>query len=101
MAEGGNSGDKPKGMVWSQNTPQVEFPQTGSSVHIPGPVLELQPSKAQNIQPMLNRNVEQSPKTKTIDQPAHPPGQQVGSKLTYAQVCRMPPRRRAPIPRIS
>ncbi|XP_029685517.1 uncharacterized protein isoform X2 [Takifugu rubripes] len=46
MAEGGNSGDKTKGMVWSKGTPQAESPQTGRGVDIPGPVLELQPSKA-------------------------------------------------------
>ncbi|TWW62966.1 hypothetical protein D4764_04G0016130 [Takifugu flavidus] len=47
---------------------------------------------------MLNRGLEQSSKTKADDQPAHPPGQQVGSKLTYAQVLMMPPRKRAPFP---
>ncbi|TWW53561.1 hypothetical protein D4764_0116080 [Takifugu flavidus] len=33
-------------MVWVQGTPQAQFPQTGSDVDIPGPVSELQPSKA-------------------------------------------------------
>ncbi|XP_029685507.1 uncharacterized protein [Takifugu rubripes] len=46
MAEGGNSGDETKGMVWSKGTPQAEFPQMGRGVDIPGPVSELQPSKA-------------------------------------------------------
>ncbi|TWW62861.1 hypothetical protein D4764_04G0015080 [Takifugu flavidus] len=71
-------------------------PQRGGGVDTPGPVSELQPSKAQNCGPMLNRGLEQSSKTKADHQPAHPPGQQVGSKLTYAQVLMMPPRKRAP-----
>ncbi|XP_029698718.1 ras-associated and pleckstrin homology domains-containing protein 1-like isoform X2 [Takifugu rubripes] len=96
MAEGGDSGDKPKATVWSQRTPQAEFPQKGSRGDFPGPVLEPRPPK--NIQPMLNRSAEKSSTTKADDQPAHPPAQQVGSKLTYAQVLRMPPRKRAPPP---
>ncbi|TWW62588.1 hypothetical protein D4764_04G0012350, partial [Takifugu flavidus] len=100
MAEGGNSGDKPKATLWSQGTPQAGFPQRGGG-DTPGPVLELQPSKAQNSGPMLNRGLEQSSKTKADHQPAHPPGQQVGSKLTYAQVLMMPPRKRAPPPDLS
>ncbi|TWW62520.1 hypothetical protein D4764_04G0011670 [Takifugu flavidus] len=102
MAEGGNSGDKPKATVWSQGTPQAGFPQRGGGVDIPGPVLEPRPSKnIQNIQPMLNRGLEQRSKTKADHQPAHSPGQQVGSKLTYAQVLMMPPRKRAPPPDLS
>ncbi|XP_029682525.1 uncharacterized protein [Takifugu rubripes] len=101
MAEGGNSGVKTKGMVWSQGTPQAGFPQRGGRVDTPGPVSEPQPSKAQNCRPMLNRGLEQRSKTKADDQPAHPPGQQVGSKLTYAQVLMMPPRKRAPPPDLS
>ncbi|XP_029682689.1 WW domain-binding protein 11-like isoform X1 [Takifugu rubripes] len=101
MAEGGNSGVKTKATVWSQGTPQAEFPQRGGRVDTPGPVSELQPSKAQNCRPMLNRGLEQRSKTKADDQPAHPPGQQVGSKLTYAQVLMMPPRKRAPPPDLS
>ncbi|TWW70665.1 hypothetical protein D4764_17G0001480 [Takifugu flavidus] len=89
MAEGGDSGDKPKATVWSQRTPQAEFPQKVSRGEFPGPVLEPRPSK--NIQPMLNRSAEKSSTTKADDQPAHLPAQQVGSKLTYAQVLRMPP----------
>ncbi|TWW53591.1 hypothetical protein D4764_0131930 [Takifugu flavidus] len=76
-------------------------PPEGGRVDTPGPVSELQPSKAQNCGPMLNRGLEQSSKTKADDQPAHPPGQQVGSKLTYAQVLMMPPRKRAPPPDLS
>ncbi|TWW54285.1 hypothetical protein D4764_0294130 [Takifugu flavidus] len=101
MAEGGDSGDKPKATVWSQGTPQAGFPQRGGGVDTPGPVSEPQPSKAQNCGPMLNRGLEQRSKTKADHQPAHPPGQQVGSKLTYAQVLMMPPRKRAPPPDLS
>ncbi|TWW62864.1 hypothetical protein D4764_04G0015110 [Takifugu flavidus] len=50
---------------------------------------------------MLNQGLEQRSKTKADHQPAHPPGQQVGSKLTYAQVLMMPPRKRAPPPDLS
>lgn len=46
MAEEGNSGDEMKVLVWSQGIPQAEIPQTGRGVDIPGPVSELQPSKA-------------------------------------------------------
>ncbi|TWW62884.1 hypothetical protein D4764_04G0015310 [Takifugu flavidus] len=101
MAEGGNSGVKTKATVWSQGTPQAGFPQRGGRVDTPGPVSEPQPSKAQNCGPMLNRGLEQSSKTKADHQPAHPPGQQVGAKLTYAQVLMMPPRKRAPPPDLS
>ncbi|TWW70666.1 hypothetical protein D4764_17G0001490 [Takifugu flavidus] len=62
MAEGGDSGDKPKATVWSQRTPQAEFPQKGSRGEFPGPVLEPRPSK--NIQPMLNRSAEKSSTTR-------------------------------------
>ncbi|TWW62528.1 hypothetical protein D4764_04G0011750 [Takifugu flavidus] len=96
MAEGGDSGDKPKATVCGKGTAQAGLPQRGGGVDTPGPVSELQPSKAQNCQPMLNRGLEQRSKTKADHQPAHPPGQQVGSKLTYAQVLMMPPRKRAP-----
>ncbi|TWW62572.1 hypothetical protein D4764_04G0012190 [Takifugu flavidus] len=49
----------------------------------------------------IHTGLEQSSKTKADHQPAHPPGQQVGSKLTYAQVLMMPPRKRAPPPDLS
>ncbi|XP_029685514.1 pollen-specific leucine-rich repeat extensin-like protein 1 [Takifugu rubripes] len=151
MAEGGNSGDETKGMVWSKGTPQAEFPQMGRGVDIPGPVSELQPSKAPRDCPQpktlpglsapprvkpprlqrrgrvsMGRRYQQreADKTKELDAERKPSPlpeieeanfpslsavnvstatvpateNKVGSKLSYAQVCRMPPRKRAPSP---
>ncbi|XP_056901631.1 splicing factor 3A subunit 2-like [Takifugu flavidus] len=151
MAEGGNSGDETKGMVWSKGTPQAEFPQMGRGVDIPGPVSELQPSKALRDCPQpktlprlsapprvkpprlqrrgpvsMGRRYQQreADKTKELDAERKPSPlpeieeanfppisavnvsvtpvpateNKVGPKLTYAQVCRMPPSKHAPSP---
>ncbi|TWW79910.1 hypothetical protein D4764_10G0009400 [Takifugu flavidus] len=130
MAEGGNSGDETKGMVWSKGTPQAEFPQTGRGVDIPGPVSELQPSKAPRDCPQPERTRQCGEKIPTegsrqdkgaerkpsplpeIEEANFPPfsvvnvstatvpatENKVGPKLTYAQVCRMPPSKHAPSP---
>ncbi|TWW70540.1 hypothetical protein D4764_17G0000220 [Takifugu flavidus] len=77
MAEGGDSGDKPKATLWSQAHPRLGSPRGGAVWTPQGQVgaLALQ---------------EYSEYSATVEW--------VGSKLTYAQVLMMPPQKRAPPP---